>query len=78
MEMRRLPVSVLSNRADIAQGHKRPVQIHPLAIAIFVNGAKVIAPTIDRDLDCQYKAAFVWRTSCARRWVPVHNPDLPG
>ena len=39
------------------------------AIVIFVNGAKgVSALQVSRDLDVQYKTAFVLTTSCARRW----------
>ena len=39
------------------------------AIVIFVNGAKgVSALQVSRDLDVQYKTAFVLSQSCARRW----------
>lgn len=39
------------------------------AIVIFLNGAKgVSALQVSRDLDVQYKTAFVLRTSCARQW----------
>lgn len=39
---------------------KRPVRDYLLAIAIFVNGAKgYSALQLSRDLDCQYKTAFV-------------------
>ncbi len=42
------------------------------AICIFVNGAKGIsALQLSRDLDCQYKTAFVSvATSCAKRLQP--------
>src|SRR3954452_17849116 len=39
---------------------KRPIRDYLLAIAIFVNGAKGhSALQLSRDLDCQYKTAFV-------------------
>jgi transposase-like protein len=44
----------------IFASHKRPIRDYLLAIAIFVNGAKGhSALQLSRDLDCQYKTAFV-------------------
>jgi transposase-like protein len=44
----------------IFAGRKRPVRDYLLAIAIFVNGAKGhSALQLSRDLDCQYRTAFV-------------------
>lgn len=44
----------------IFDNRKRPVRDYLLAIAIFVNGAKgYSALQLSRDLDCQYKTAFV-------------------
>jgi transposase-like protein len=44
----------------IFQDHKRPIRDYLLAIAIFVNGAKGhSALQLSRDLNCQYKTAFV-------------------
>src|SRR6185312_7199059 len=44
----------------IFASHKRPLRDYLLAIAIFANGAKGhSALQLSRDLDCQYKTAFV-------------------
>lgn len=44
----------------IFASHKKPIRDYLLAIAIFVNGAKGhSALQLSRDLDCQYKTAFV-------------------
>ena len=44
----------------IFASHKRPIRDYLLAIAIFANGAKGhSALQLSRDLDCQYKTAFV-------------------
>lgn len=44
----------------IFHDHKRPVRDYLLAIALFANGAKGHAALqLSRDLDCQYKTAFV-------------------
>lgn len=44
----------------IFDNRKRPVRDYLLAIAIFANGAKGhSALQLSRDLDCQYKTAFV-------------------
>src|SRR5437763_15689512 len=44
----------------IFASRKRPIRDYLLAIAIFVNGAKGhSALQLSRDLDCQYKTAFV-------------------
>src|SRR6185369_15632642 len=44
----------------IFASHKLPIRDYLLAIAIFVNGAKGhSALQLSRDLDCQYKTAFV-------------------
>jgi ribosomal protein L37AE/L43A len=63
----------------IFQDRKRPIRDYLLAIAIFVNGVKGhSALQLSRDLDCQYKTAFVLahklrEAICAE----VHNPDQP-
>src|SRR3954449_525351 len=50
---------------------KRPIRDYLLAIAIFVNGAKGhSALQLSRDLDCQYKTAFVLAHNSARLSVP--------
>ena len=44
----------------IFDNRKRPVRDYLLAIALFTNGAKGIsALQLSRDLNCQYKTAFV-------------------
>ena len=44
----------------IFDNRKRPIRDYLLAIAIFINGAKgVSALQLSRDLDCQYRTAFV-------------------
>jgi transposase-like protein len=46
--------------ATIFENRKRPVRDYLLAIALFTNGAKGIsALQLSRDLNCQYKTAFV-------------------
>jgi len=58
---------------------KRPIRDYLLAIAIFVNGAKGhSALQLSRDLDCQYKTAFVLAHKLRETMgTEVHNPDLP-
>ncbi len=47
-------------RGTIFASRKLPIRDYLLAIAIFVNGAKGhSALQLSRDLDCQYKTAFV-------------------
>ena len=79
VEMRRLPLSVLGNGADHLQDRKRPIRDYLLAIAIFVNGAKGhSALQLSRDLDCQYKTAFVLAHKLREAMgSEVHNPDQP-
>ena len=60
LEMQRLRASILRHRGTIFADRKRPLRDYLLAIAIFVNGAKGhSALQLSRDLDCQYKTAFV-------------------
>src|SRR5712671_1066297 len=63
----------------IFQDRKRPIRDYLLAIAIFVNGAKGhSALQLSRDLDCQYKTAFVLAHKLREAMgSEVHNPDLP-
>src|SRR5437763_6803367 len=63
----------------IFQDRKRPIRDYLLAIAIFVNGAKGhSALQLSRDLDCQYKTAFVLTHKLREAMgTEVHNPDLP-
>ena len=58
---------------------KRPIRDYLLAIAIFVNGAKGhSALQLSRDLDCQYKTAFVLAHKLREAMgSEVHNPDQP-
>jgi hypothetical protein len=58
---------------------KRPIRDYLLAIAIFVNGVKGhSALQLSRDLDCQYKTAFVLAHKLREAMgSEVHNPDLP-
>ena len=63
----------------IFQDRKRPIWDYLLAIAIFVNGAKGhSALQLSRDLDCQYKTAFVLAHKLREAiGSEVHNPDQP-
>jgi hypothetical protein len=63
----------------IFQDRKRPIRDYLLAIAIFVNGVKGhSALQLSRDLDCQYKTAFVLAHKLREAMgSEVHNPDLP-
>ena len=58
---------------------KRPIRDYLLAIAIFANGAKGhSALQLSRDLDCQYKTAFVLAHKLREAMgSQVHNPDEP-
>ena len=58
---------------------KLPVRSHLLAIAIFANGAKGHAALhLSRDLDVQYKTAFVLAHKLREAMgSEVHNPDQP-
>lgn len=58
---------------------KRPIRDYLLAIAIFVNGAKGhSALQLSRDLDCQYKTAFVLAHKLREAvGAEVQNPDAP-
>ena len=63
----------------IFQDRKRPIRDYLLAIAIFANGAKGhSALQLSRDLDCQYKTAFVL-THKLREAIgsEIQNPDAP-
>jgi ribosomal protein L37AE/L43A len=61
------------------QDRKRPIRDYLLAIAIFVNGAKGhSALQLSRDLDCQYKTAFVLAHKLREAiGSQVQNPDAP-
>ncbi len=63
----------------IFQDRKRPIWDYLLAIAIFVNGAKGhSALQLSRDLDCQYKTAFVLAHKLREAMgSEVHSPDQP-
>lgn len=58
---------------------KRPIRDYLLAIAIFVNGAKGhSALQLSRDLDCQYRTAFVLAHKLREAiGAEVHNLDQP-
>lgn len=58
---------------------KRPVRDYLLAIAIFANGAKGhSALQLSRDLDCQYKTAFVLAHKLREALgAKVHDPLMP-
>jgi transposase-like protein len=58
---------------------KRPIRDYLLAIAIFVNGAKGhSALQLSRDLDCQYKTAFVIAHKLREAiGAEVHDPEQP-
>jgi hypothetical protein len=77
--MQRLPLPVLVTARTIFQDRKRPIRDYLLAIAIFVNGAKGhSALQLSRDLDCQYKTAFVLAHKLREAMgSEVHNPDQP-
>jgi transposase-like protein len=58
---------------------KRPVRDYLLAIAIFVNGAKgVSALQLSRDLQCDYKTAFVLAHKLREAMAPTPGPKLGG
>ena len=58
--MRRLPPQVQRHQRDDFASRKLPIRDYLADIAIFVNGAKGhSALQLSRDLNCQYKSAFV-------------------
>ena len=60
LQMPRVPLQVLGTSGTIFASRKLAVRDILAAIAIFVNGAKGhSALQLSRDLDCQYKTAFV-------------------
>jgi hypothetical protein len=61
------------------RNRKRPIRDYLFAIAIFVNGAKGhSALQLSRDLDCQYKTAFVLAHKLREAiGADVFNPDEP-
>jgi ISXO2-like transposase domain len=63
----------------IFQDRKRPIRDYLLAIAIFVNGVKGhSALQLSRDLDCQYKTAFIIAHKLREAMgSEVHSPDQP-
>jgi hypothetical protein len=63
----------------IFQDRKRPIRDYLLAIAIFVNGAKGhSALQLSRDLDCQYKTAFVLAHKLREAMgAEIRSPDQP-
>jgi hypothetical protein len=64
---------------SIFADRKRPTRDYLLAIAIFANGAKGhSALQLSRDLDCQYKTAFVLAHKLREALgSEIHNPDSP-
>jgi ribosomal protein L37AE/L43A len=58
---------------------KLPIRDYLLAIAIFANGAKGHAALqLSRDLDCQYKTAYVLAHKLREALgAEIHNPDKP-
>jgi hypothetical protein len=64
---------------SIFADRKRPIRDYLLAIAIFANGAKGhSALQLSRDLDCQYKTAFVLAHKLREALgTEIHNPDGP-
>jgi len=58
---------------------KRPIRDYLFAIAIFANGAKGHpALQLSRDLDCQYKTAYVLAHKLREALgAEIHNPDKP-
>jgi hypothetical protein len=66
-------------RRTIFADRKRPIRDYLLAIAIFVNGAKGhSALQLSRDLDCQYKTAFVRYYVAVSPVTQIHNSALRG
>jgi transposase-like protein len=65
--------------ATIFADRKRPIRDYLLAIAIFVNGAKGhSALQLSRDLDCQYKTAFVLAHKLREAiGAVVQDPEAP-
>lgn len=63
--------------STIFADRKRPIRDYLLAIAIFVNGAKGhSALQLSRDLDCQYKTAFVLAHKLREAiGAVVHDPE---
>jgi ribosomal protein L37AE/L43A len=63
----------------IFQDRKRPIRDYLLAIAIFANGAKGhSALQLSRDLDCQYKTAFVLAHKLREAiGSQIQSPDAP-
>src|SRR5258708_38881099 len=63
----------------IFHSRKLPIRDYLAAVAIFVNGAKGHAALhLSRDLDCQYKTAFVLAHKLREAMgSEVHNPDEP-
>jgi ISXO2-like transposase domain len=63
----------------IFHSRKLPIRDYLAAVAIFANGAKGHAALhLSRDLDCQYKTAFVLAHKLREAMgSEVHNPDLP-
>jgi ISXO2-like transposase domain len=63
----------------IFHSRKLPIRDYLAAVAIFINGAKGHAALqLSRDLDCQYKTAFVLAHKLREAMgSEVHNPDEP-
>ena len=62
----------------IFSNRKLPIRDYLLAIAIFVNGAKGYAALqLSRDLDCQYKSAFVMAQKSAKPLAQPSPKALP-
>lgn len=63
----------------IFSNHKMPLRNYLAAIAIYSNAAKGIsALQLSRDLDCQYKTAFVLANKLRESLVDEHHQNLSG
>jgi len=66
--------SVTSN--TLFASHKKPLKVYLLAIALFVNGVKSIsALQLSRDLDVQYKTAWVLSHKIRESLMEYHNNE---
>ena len=66
--------SVTSN--TLFASHKKPLKVYLLAIALFVNGVKSIsALQLSRDLDVQYKTAWVLTHKIRESLLEYHNNE---
>jgi hypothetical protein len=79
MEMRGLPISVLGNRADHLSRSQAPDSGLPARHRdLRQRRQRPRCAATGRDLDCQYKTAFVLAHKLREAMgSEVHNPDLP-